>query len=84
MWSKFEQKFELRNFLLNFRKPVKLNMYCSSTFMSHCIKAVKIRPTSTMKRVFLLDEISRSMTKLESFRLIYFKSLVQSTTIFIF
>ena len=43
------------------------------TFMSHRIKAAKVRQTSTMERAFLLDEISRSKTKLESFRLIYLK-----------
>ena len=43
------------------------------TFMSHRIEAAKVRQTSTMERAFLLDEISRSKTKLESFRLIYLK-----------
>ena len=43
------------------------------TFMSHRIKAAKVRQTSTIERAFLLDEISRSKTKLESFRLIYLK-----------
>ena len=43
------------------------------TFMSHRTKAAKVRQTSTMERAFLLDKISRSKTKLESFRLIYLK-----------
>ena len=42
--------------------------------MSHRIKAAKVRQTFTMERAFLLDEISRSKTKLESFRLIYLNS----------
>ena len=41
--------------------------------MSHRIKAAKVRQTSTIERAFLLDEISKSKTKLESFRIIYFK-----------
>ena len=41
--------------------------------MSHCIKAAKVRQTSTMEQAFLLDEISRSKTKLESFHLTYLK-----------
>ena len=47
--------------------------YVFPTFMSRRIKAAKVRQTSTMERAFILDKISRSKTKLESFRLICLK-----------
>ena len=47
--------------------------YVFPTFMSRRIKATKVRQTPTMERAFILDKISRSKTKLESFCLFYLK-----------
>ena len=57
---------------IEFLKSCKIQRVIPS-FLFHRIRAAKVRQTSSMERAFLLDEISKSLTKLKSLRLIYLK-----------